>query len=100
MPTIDAAMQNMKNSLMACKRRGFKAAILIHGYGSTGVGGGIRSAARRCLGEADMRGIVRDFIGGEQWHWRKKELLAMYRDLAPYEGRVSNNEGVTVVLLK
>jgi hypothetical protein len=100
MPTVDTAIQNMKNSLTACKRRGFKAVILIHGYGSSGVGGGIKAAVKRCLADSSMQGIVRDAIGGEQWHYRKRELLTMYRDLAGYEGRIASNEGVTIVILK
>ena len=91
---------NMKNTLMACARRGVRAAVLIHGYGSSGVGGAIRLAARRALADGSLRGVVREAVPGEQWHWRKRELLSQCPALAPYEGRIANNEGVTVVLLR
>jgi hypothetical protein len=100
MPTVDAALQNMKDGFTACRRRGVKVAIVIHGYGSSGVGGGIKAGVKRCLGETGMRSFVQDYVGGEQWHYRKRELLAACRDLAQYEGRIANNEGVTVVVLK
>ena len=45
-PTIQAALQKLKNALSTYKGQGFKVVILIHGYGSTGVGGGIRTAVR------------------------------------------------------
>lgn len=100
LPTVDAALQSMKDALITCKRSGVRAAILIHGYGSTGVGGGIRASVRRCLGDSSLRGLVSTFVYGEQWHFRKKELLSVCRELAGYEGRIANNEGVTVVILR
>jgi hypothetical protein len=100
LPAVEDAIKRMKSELSACKRGGVRAAVLIHGYGSSGVGGGIRAAARRALSGPDMAGIVRDAVPGEQWHYRKRELLSACRELAPWEGRIANNEGVTVVILK
>jgi hypothetical protein len=100
MSTVSAALQTMKDGLTSCKRQGAKAAVLIHGYGSSGVGGGIRSAVRRCLNDGSMSGAVRDHTGGEQWHWRKREFVSMCRELEACDGRIANNEGVTVVILK
>jgi hypothetical protein len=100
MPGIDSALQNMKNALTTYKGQGFKAVILIHGYGSTGIGGGIKAAVTKCLGENSMRGIVRTYVGGEQWINRKKELLALCKDLENYERKIANNSGVTVVILR
>lgn len=100
MPSIEAALQNMRNALTTYKHQGAKAVILIHGYGSTGTGGGIKTAVTRGLGENSMRGIIRTYAGGGQWFDRKKELLLMCRELENYERRIANNEGVTVVLLR
>ncbi len=100
MPTVEAALQKMKNALTTNKGLGCKAVILIHGYGSSGVGGSIKSAVTRCLGDSSMKGIVRAYAGGEHWWNRKRELLAMCRALEGYERRIANNEGVTVVILK
>jgi hypothetical protein len=100
MPAIDIALQNMKNTLTTCKGQGFKAVILIHGYGSTGVGGGIKAAVVRCLDGNSMRGIVRLYVGGEHWLNRKKEIIGLCKDLENYERRIENNEGVTVVILR
>ena len=100
MPGIDSAVQNMKNALTTHKGQGYKAVILIHGYGSTGVGGGIKAAVTRSLGENSMRGIVRTYVGGEQWATRKRELLAICKDLENYERKIANNNGITVVILR
>jgi hypothetical protein len=100
MPEIDIALQNMKNALTTYKGQGVKVVILIHGYGSSGIGGGIKTAVIRCLGENSMRGIVRTYVGGEQWLNRKKEMLAFCKELESYERRIANNYGITVVVLR
>ncbi|KJS19223.1 MAG: hypothetical protein VR72_19600 [Clostridiaceae bacterium BRH_c20a] len=100
MPTVDVALQRMKNSLTTHKGQGGKAVILIHGYGASGVGGSIKNAVKKCLGENSMRGIVKAYAGGEEWSNRKREIQAMCKSLETYEKSISNNEGVTVVILR
>lgn len=100
MPTVDVAIQKMKNSLTTYKRQGYRAVILIHGYGSTGVGGSIKAAVTKCLAESSMKGIVRTFAAGEQWTSRKKELVGMCKALENYEHKIANNYGVSVVILR
>jgi len=100
MPTVDAAIQKMKNSLLTFKGLSYKVVIVIHGYGSTGVGGSIKTAVLKCLAESSMRGIVRTYAGGEQWYGRKRELLSTCKPLEDYERRIAGNEGITVVVLK
>ena len=100
MPTVEVALQNMKNALTTNKGLGCKSVILIHGYGSSGVGGSIKAAITRCLSDNSMRGIVRAYVSGEQWYNRKREILSMCKALEEYERRIANNEGVTVVILK
>lgn len=100
LPTVEAALQRMKNSLTTSKGQGYKAVILIHGYGSSGTGGSIRIAVRKALQESSLRGIVRQYAGGEQWTGKKRELLSYCKDLELYERRIAGNQGVTVVILK
>lgn len=100
MPTVATAMQRMKNALTTAKRQGAKAVILIHGYGSTGVGGGIKASVQKTLQESSMRGIVRNFVAGEQWSNRKKELIGMCKALEDHDHHLANNPGVTVIILR
>jgi hypothetical protein len=100
MPTVDAAVKRLKNALTTYKGQGCKAVIIIHGYGSTGIGGGIKPAVRKCLEESSMRGIVRAYAWGEQWADRKRELMALCGSLGDYDRRISGNSGITVVILK
>ena len=99
-PTVTTAISNMKNALTTYKRQGYKAIILIHGYGSTGVGGSIKVAVTKCLCDDSMCGIVRSFVGGEQWYNRRREMLGVCKGLEDYERRILGNNGVTVVILR
>ncbi len=100
MPSAENAVRNMKNALATYKGQGTKAVIIIHGYGSTGVGGSIKAAVLKTLGESSMRGIVRAYCGGDQWINRKKEILSICGSLSEYDRRISGNEGITVVVLR
>lgn len=100
MPPADAAVRKMINALTTFKGQGVKAVVIVHGYGSTGVGGGIRTAVRKALAENSLRGIVRAQAGGEAWPARKKELLALCGSLKDWDRRIAGNEGVTVVILR
>ena len=99
-PTVTTATSKMKNALTTYKQQGYKAIILIHGYGSTGVGGSIKVAITKCLGENSMCGIVRAYVGGEHWFNRRREILGICKGLENYERRISGNEGVSVVILR
>ncbi|MCR3921887.1 MAG: Smr/MutS family protein [Firmicutes bacterium] len=100
MPTVEVAIQRMKNALTTYKRQGCKAVILIHGYGSTGVGGSIKNAVKKSLADRSLRGIVRTSASGEQWLDRKREMISMCKALENYDFRIASNAGVTVVILK
>lgn len=99
-PTITTALQKMKNGLATYRGQGYKAVVVIHGYGSSGVGGGIKPAVRRCLEDNSMRGIVRMFVGGEDWINNKRAALAVCESLKSHERKISSNEGITVVVLR
>ena len=99
-PTISAALQNMKNALTTNKGQGYKAIIIIHGYGSSGVGGSIKAAIGVCLCENSLRGIVKAFVGGENWLNKKRDMLSLCGSLEKYERKISGNQGVTVVVFR
>lgn len=99
-PSVEAAISKLKNALPTYKRQGVKAVIVIHGYGSSGVGGAIKPAVRALLSQRSMSGIVRQYVGGESWYSRKTELLNICKFLEVYDNRIAGNEGITVILLR
>ncbi|MBT9136258.1 MAG: hypothetical protein DDT34_01332 [Firmicutes bacterium] len=99
-PTVEEAIRTMTNALSTYKKVGYKAVIIIHGYGSSGAGGGIKPAVRRQLLDRALCGLVRDFVGGEEWSTKKREYIGICRELEKFERSIADNAGVTIVLLK
>ncbi len=99
-PTVDVAMRKLLNELSTAKGAGYKAVILVHGYGSTGVGGAIKVATKSKLKEGSLIGIVKTFTGGEAWLNDKKTFMEACSQLKDFDRYIDGNKGVTVVLLK
>ena len=99
-PSVEQALQKLRNDLSTLKRQGTKAAIIIHGWGSSGVGGSIKPAVRKALGDSSMRGIVRASVGGEDWAQKRREFIGMCKALEEEDRQLTGNPGVTVVILR
>lgn len=99
-PTVEEAVKRMKNELSTAKMSGCKAAILIHGYGSTGTGGAIKPAVSKTLSQPVLVGIVKDWVAGENWLNKKTVFLAYCPTLKEQVRHIDGNQGITVVLLK
>lgn len=99
-PTVETALKNLVNELSTAKRAGYKAAILIHGYGSSGNGGAIKVAVKIKLKEPMFSGMIRDFTAGEDWADRKKGFINSCSQLGDFNNYIEGNRGLTVVLFK
>lgn len=99
-PTVDVAMRKLVNELSTAKRAGYRAVLLIHGYGSSGVGGSIKVATKSKLKESSLIGVVRDSVGGEAWINQKKDFMDVCNQLKDFDRYIEGNQGLTVVLLK
>lgn len=102
MPVVAQALRRLESELMMSKRMNCAVVKLIHGYGSSGTGGKIRTAVRRELAVRKARGEITDFIAGEEFSifhegtrraLTRCELLRADRDLDRY------NNGVTYIVL-
>jgi len=90
----------MRNALLTYKRQGVKAVVVIHGYGSSGVGGAIKTAVSPILAAPEMAGLVRKFVPGEDFTGTKRrDLIAMCKGLGEAHG-IEGNAGVTIVVLR
>lgn len=99
-PTVDVAIRDMIGQLGTYKRLGYRAIILIHGYGSTGEGGKIRQSVKQKLKEPSLTGLIKESLGGEDWGSGRRHYLEACPQLKDFERRVDGNPGVTVVLLR
>ena len=102
MPFVDQAIKRLTFELHQSRRQGFTVLKIIHGYGSSGAGGKIRTAARRYLAGLKDRGEIEAFIPGEKFSifeedtrraFARCESLRQDRDLDRY------NNGVTFIIL-
>jgi len=99
-PTVERARQKMLRELELARRSGHKGVKLIHGYGSSGVGGDIRLAVGRALQEMKRRGELSIVIYGEHWSvtdgcaW---SLIKNHPVLKKEEDLGRKNRGITVV---
>jgi len=100
MPTVQEAMKKLVNSILTAKGAGYKSVILIHAYGSSGVGGSIKTATKLKLKESSLSGIVRGVCAGECWMENKKKFLDVCPQLKDFSRHIDGNLGITVVLLK
>ncbi len=100
MPTCEEAMDNLKASLKLAKQNKYKCVLVIHGYGSSGKGGIIRTKTRQWLNAQVKNGSVKTVINGEDFdilNAKARELKKKYPELSSLL-RVTNH-GVTVVEL-
>lgn len=102
MPLVEEAISRMNMGLQELRVSQEKLVKLIHGYGSTGTGGKIRTGVRGELAAMKRKKLIRDFIPGEDFG----PLDAASRKLAessttiprdPDWGRM--NPGIAIVVL-
>jgi hypothetical protein len=102
MPTLDAARLRMEAELAAARREAFAAVKLIHGYGSSGVGGTLRTGLQRTLRKMVDDGKLRAAIAGEDWRIADETAWALLKKYPEWKqdrdlGRA--NRGITLVVL-
>ena len=67
MPTVDEARRELVAAIDRARLDGVQVIKLIHGYGSTGVGGALRNALRKSLLKRRKEGVVKSIVHGEKW---------------------------------
>ena len=102
MPFVDQAIKRLTFELHHSRSMGCSVLKIIHGYGSSGTGGRIRTESRKYLARLKDRGEIRDFIKGENFSifeeatrraFARCDALRRDQELDRY------NNGVTFILL-
>ena len=102
MPTVEQAQRRLTGELGRARDSGAKAVKLIHGYGSTGVGGKLRIGIRQFLGAKKRQNTIKTFVSGEEWdifNEESRRLLEECPDLSRDRDLGRGNPGITLVLL-
>ncbi len=102
MPTIEQAQIRLLSEIRRARAERAAAVKIIHGYGSSGVGGKLRLAMRKYLGQLRQSGKVGCYVAGEDWsifHPEARELLNGCPELKRDHDLERGNPGVTIALL-
>jgi len=102
MPTVEQARLRMEHELHLARQSGYQAVKLIHGYGSSGVGGALRTELQKALRRAAQASAIRAFIAGEDWRVSDEatwELLKRFPEWKQDSDFGRNNLGISVVVL-
>lgn len=102
MPQVEEARLRMQRELHVARQQGYSAVKLIHGYGSSGVGGSLRIELQKELHRLSSAGGVKSFIAGEDWRVSDEktwELLKRYPEWKRDSDLGKANKGISIVLL-
>jgi Smr domain len=102
MPTVERARLLLERELQTARVQGYKAMKIIHGYGSSGVGGALRTGLQATLRRAAHDGDIAEVIYGENWRVsdeRSWELLKRYPEWKTDPDLGRGNKGISIVVL-
>lgn len=100
-PSADEALRRLEHELAAKRHLHAKAMKIIHGYGSSGKGGRIRTASRKYLRAAQEQGRIYAVLPGERltiFDEEARRLMARCPALRDDCDRERYNCGVTFVI--
>jgi len=102
MPTVDDAIRRITYNIKNAGAFGVTVIKIIHGYGSTGKGGGIRTEARKYLERQKKNGQIKDYITGETFSIfdeATRKAFQICDELRRDSDLERHNNGITLVIL-
>jgi hypothetical protein len=102
LPSVEQARARLHGEIQLAQQTGIKVLKIVHGYGSTGVGGDLRIALQSTLRQMIDQRQIRDCIYGEKWRTsdeRSWELLKRMPELKSDSDLGRGNRGITLVVL-
>ena len=101
-PSVEQMRVHLDRVLVEARYDGTTILKLIHGYGSSGIGGKLRVAVRASLSRYKKAAMIRDFITGEDFRISNEATWALVKLMPEMKqdrdlGR--ENKGITLVLL-
>ena len=101
-PTVDDAIRRITYNIRNARPMGVTAIKFIHGYGSTGKGGAIRTEARKYLDRQKNQGQIKYYISGEDFSIfdeATRKAFLVCNDLRRDSDIERHNNGITIVIL-
>lgn len=101
MPTVPLALSLLNDVLRIARGEGYAAVKIIHGYGSSGVGGALRIAIQNDLARRAAAKEISAVIEGEQWRISNEaawEFLKRYPECKQDRDLGRANKGISIVV--
>jgi len=102
-PPVEGAIRKLRLELGTLRRIGINQVKVIHGYGSSGVGGAIKAATHECLRTMKNEGRIREFCPGElfgPFEPTGRAVISACSDFRKDPDWARQNDGITIVILK
>lgn len=102
MPSYEKAKTIMVNCIETNRRLRHRIIKIIHGYGSSGIGGTNRIRLRNELVRMCESGKIRDYITGEDFHSsveKNRQYFNDFRYLTYDPDFETKNPGITIILI-
>ena len=99
--TLEEARARLQSKLSICRGQNVQAAKIIHGYGSSGVGGVLRQGIRKSLVSRRKEGQIKAVIFGEKWDIfdpSTRAILEACPALSKDRDLCNSNPGISVVI--
>ena len=102
MPALTEAISRMNQFINESQHAGRRVIKIIHGYGSSGVGGKLRNGLRKDLAQKKQSSKIKDFIPGEDFGVNEKTSLYLndHTQLRIDPDFKRANPGITVIILR
>jgi hypothetical protein len=102
MPTTETALKKLSAEMSKAKREGILVLKVIHGYGSSGVGGKLKVEVRRYMVFRKNEKVISAFVPGDRWSIFDSDaryILDHCPEMRKDTDLENCNDGITVVLL-
>jgi hypothetical protein len=102
LPSVEQARTRLSSELSLARNSGVRVLKIIHGYGSSGIGGELRIGLQATLRQMADRQEIRACIYGENWRKADEQawaLLKQFPGLKEDRDLGRGNRGVTIVVL-
>jgi hypothetical protein len=102
LPTCAEAIRLLEQAIFGAKADGVKVMKIVHGYGSSGVGGELRYCLQDYLERMKNQGRIRFYVAGEEFSRqfaKGQKLLQSFPKLANDKDLNRFNKGITIVAI-
>lgn len=101
-PTVEQGILLTNQEILRCRKQKIRVIKLIHGYGSSGVGGRLRHGIRRHLQSMIQTGSLRGLAWGEEFSIfdeTTRQMLEAVPELRKDSDLERCNQGITMVFI-